>query len=54
MRERAKRFGGKMEVWSEAGAGTEVELTVPAAIAYGIPEREGGFRLSGRRKTTSV
>jgi signal transduction histidine kinase/ligand-binding sensor domain-containing protein len=54
MRERAKRFGGKMEVWSEAGAGTEIELTVPAAIAYGIAEREGGFRLSGRKRASRV
>ena len=35
MRERAKSFGGKLEVWSEQGAGTEIELTVPAAISYG-------------------
>jgi len=42
MRERAKSFGGKLEVWSEVGAGTEVKLTVPAAIAYGKSE--------GRRK----
>jgi signal transduction histidine kinase/ligand-binding sensor domain-containing protein len=54
MRERANRFGGKMEVWSETGAGTEIELTVPAAIAYGEPEKDSGFRLSGRKKTSSV
>jgi len=35
MRERAKRIGGQLEVWSEHGAGTEVELTVPASLAYG-------------------
>jgi nitrate/nitrite-specific signal transduction histidine kinase len=35
MRERAKSFGGKLEVWSEQGAGTEIELIVPASIAYG-------------------
>ena len=34
MRERAGRFGGKLEFWSEAGAGTEAVLTVPAAAAY--------------------
>jgi signal transduction histidine kinase len=34
MRERAKSFGGKLAVWSEHGAGTEIELIVPAAIAY--------------------
>ena len=34
MRERAAGMGGKLEVWSERGAGTEVELSVPASIAY--------------------
>ena len=28
-------FGGQLEVWSEHGAGTEMELTIPATIAYG-------------------
>jgi signal transduction histidine kinase len=35
MRERTDRFGGKLEFWSEAGAGTEAVLTLPAAAAYG-------------------
>jgi signal transduction histidine kinase/ligand-binding sensor domain-containing protein len=35
MRERAVAIGGKLEVWSEVGVGTEVELRVSAAIAYG-------------------
>jgi signal transduction histidine kinase len=34
MRERAKRIGGQLEVWSDHGAGTEVELTVPGSTAY--------------------
>jgi signal transduction histidine kinase len=34
MRERATAFGGQLTVWSEPGAGTEVELQIPAAIAY--------------------
>jgi ligand-binding sensor domain-containing protein/two-component sensor histidine kinase len=34
IRERAQRIGSQLEFWSEAGAGTEVELRVPAAIAY--------------------
>jgi signal transduction histidine kinase/ligand-binding sensor domain-containing protein len=38
MRERAKSFGGRLEVWSEHGAGTEIALTVPASIAYGRSE----------------
>ena len=34
MRERAKLIGGKLVVWSEVGAGTEVELGIPAGTAY--------------------
>ena len=34
VRERADRIGAQLEFWSEAGAGTEVQLTVPAAVAY--------------------
>jgi ligand-binding sensor domain-containing protein/signal transduction histidine kinase len=34
MRERAKRIGGQLEIWSNTGAGTEVELMIPAAVAY--------------------
>jgi signal transduction histidine kinase/ligand-binding sensor domain-containing protein len=50
MRERAKSFGGKLEVWSEHGAGTEIELRVPGAIAYGKSEPRRRFRL-GRKKS---
>jgi signal transduction histidine kinase len=34
MRERAKVIGGDLAVWSELNSGTEVELVVPAMIAY--------------------
>ena len=34
MRERATRLGGHLQVWSKPGAGTEVELRVPASVAY--------------------
>jgi signal transduction histidine kinase len=34
MRERAELVGGRLDVWSEVGAGTEVDLTIPAAKAY--------------------
>ena len=33
MRERARRLGAELNVWS--GAGTEVELKIPAPVAYG-------------------
>jgi signal transduction histidine kinase len=34
MRERALRIGARLDFWSEMGAGTEIQLTVPAAVAY--------------------
>jgi hypothetical protein len=34
MHERAKKMGARLKIWSEPGAGTEAELTVPAPIAY--------------------
>ena len=34
MRERAKLIGGNLELWSKVHAGTEIELTIPAAAAY--------------------
>ena len=37
MRERAELAGGHLDVWSKAGLGTEVELTIPAAAAYATP-----------------
>jgi ligand-binding sensor domain-containing protein/signal transduction histidine kinase len=40
IRERAERIGSQLDFWSESGAGTEVQLTVPAAIAY-AGSREG-------------
>jgi signal transduction histidine kinase len=38
MRERAKKLGAHLEVWSKPGAGTEVELRVPANVAYRRPQ----------------
>src|SRR5262249_4839163 len=37
MRERAALVGGHLEVWSEAGMGTEVVLTIPGAAVYSTP-----------------
>jgi signal transduction histidine kinase/ligand-binding sensor domain-containing protein len=34
MYERAKMVRGKLVFWSELGSGTEVELTIPASLAY--------------------
>ena len=35
MRERAKRIGAHLNFWTGDGAGTEIELSIPASIAYG-------------------
>jgi signal transduction histidine kinase len=45
IRERAKQIGARLDFWSEAGAGTEVELSVPASIAYESLHKSNGFRL---------
>lgn len=45
MRERAQRIGSRLDFWSEKGAGTEVQLTVPAARAY--EKHRNGRRLWG-------
>ena len=37
MRERSESFGGHLHVWSEGNAGTEVELRIPAHVAYAQP-----------------
>ncbi len=42
MRERAKRIGGQLNVWTAAGAGTEIELSIPGKIAYGRKARQVG------------
>ena len=34
MRERATRIGAQLDIWSQQGSGTEIELLVPDTIAY--------------------
>ncbi len=41
MRERAKQIGSELSLWSEIGAGTEVELRIPRSVAYGYSRRRG-------------
>lgn len=45
MRERAQRIGARLDFWSEVGAGTEVELAVPASMAYQKRRDGRRFRL---------
>ncbi len=50
MRERAQQMGAKLDMWSEVGAGTEVELSIPGAVAYETFPGPGGFRLFRKKK----
>ena len=43
MRERGNLIGGKLVIWSEVGAGTEVEVRIPAAVAYAKAARRFGL-----------
>ncbi|HEY2470468.1 MAG TPA: two-component regulator propeller domain-containing protein [Terracidiphilus sp.] len=45
VRERAQTLGARLDFWSEAGAGTEVQMAVPAAVAYDKSRDGAGFRL---------
>jgi signal transduction histidine kinase len=53
MRERAEEIGAQLEIWSEVGAGTEVELRIPGSIAYGTSPRPSVFALF-RKKATGL
>ena len=48
VRERAERIGAQLDFWSEEGAGTEVQLTIPAATANEASNDTTGFKLFGR------
>lgn len=50
VRERAKRIGAQVKLWSEPGAGTEAELTVPVRIAYRTVHRRQRLPLFRRNK----
>ncbi len=43
MRERARKVGGQLEIWSGPGTGTEVELKVPSAVAYKMVRAKSGW-----------
>ena len=53
MRERARRIGGKLDVWTATGAGTEVELSIPASTAYGTSPGRGVLRLFRKKVANS-
>src|SRR6266446_122504 len=34
MRERVQNIGGQLNIWSNPGAGTEIDFKIPAKVAY--------------------
>jgi signal transduction histidine kinase/ligand-binding sensor domain-containing protein len=52
MRERAQKIGAQLHIWSRPGAGTEIELRIPAEVAYPRIGRQSlweRFRRAARR-----
>jgi signal transduction histidine kinase len=45
MGERARQIGAKLSIWSRAGAGTEIELSIPGSHAYGRSPKRSRWRL---------
>jgi signal transduction histidine kinase/ligand-binding sensor domain-containing protein len=56
MRERAEIVSGHLEVWSKRDMGTEVELTIPSAIAYSTSIERLRFSkvLSRKKKNNEI
>ena len=54
VRERAEQIGAEVDFWSEAGAGTEIQLSVPASIAYEKSPNAAGSRFRLFRKAKSL
>jgi signal transduction histidine kinase/ligand-binding sensor domain-containing protein len=50
MRERAERIGGQLDVWSEPGAGTEVELRIAGSIVYESSPIRANLQLFRKKK----
>ena len=50
MRERAERIGGQLDVWSEPGAGTEVELRIAGSIVYESSPVRANLQRFGKKK----
>jgi signal transduction histidine kinase len=52
IRERAEQIGARLDVWSEAGVGTEVQLAIPASLAYFKSDSAHGFTLFPKKRNT--
>jgi signal transduction histidine kinase len=45
-----QQIGAQLDMWSEGGVGTEVELRIPGSVAYATPPGRDGFRLFRKGK----
>jgi len=52
IRERAEQIGARLDFWSEAGVGTEVQLEIPASLAYFKSDSAHGFTLFPKKRNT--
>jgi hypothetical protein len=52
IRERAKQIGARLDFWSETGVGTEVQLTIPASVAYIKPDSAGRITVFPKKRDT--
>jgi len=52
IRERARQIGARLDFWSEAKLGTEIQLTIPASIAYVKAGSAGGFTILRKKRGT--
>ncbi|HEX5423322.1 MAG TPA: two-component regulator propeller domain-containing protein [Bryobacteraceae bacterium] len=50
MRERAQQIGAKLEIWSGAKAGTEIELSIAGSVAYTTSTGRPLFHLFRKRR----
>lgn len=53
IRERARQVGAELTIWSRAGAGTEISLSLAGSIAYGQPPRRSRLRIFGKKAGAS-
>ena len=49
LRERAKQVGADLTIWSRAGTGTEIDLSLAGSIAYGTSRRRSRLRIFGKK-----
>jgi signal transduction histidine kinase len=49
MRERSQKIGAQLNIWSNSGAGTEIDLFIPAKVAYRHPHKKSGWNEFKRR-----